>query len=177
MKQCWFKMWVRFPWGNPCGLIWIRHKSIPHLRKWVTTSAITYGSFVYWLGYRALIPKKVRSIRPRVTNAICVDIAVNLYCGSPVLRPVKRRPQLHKRIRIGMLVSRLAAYQFSFLIPRKSLVAFSRWTFIILWATGFARRTYAYVVQLTRTRGSYPRRRWFESSHRHHIWFFKKFLL
>ena len=28
----------------------------------------TYGSFVYWLGYRALIPKKVRSIRPRVTN-------------------------------------------------------------------------------------------------------------
>ena len=40
----------------------------------------TYGSFVYWLGYRALIPKKVRSIRPRVTNV----------CRSPVLRPVKR---------------------------------------------------------------------------------------
>ena len=28
----------------------------------------TYGSFVYWLGYRALIPKKVRSIRPRVRS-------------------------------------------------------------------------------------------------------------
>ena len=73
----------------------------------------TYGSFVYWLGYRALIPKKVRSIRPRVTNV----------CRSPVLRPVKRAAAI----------------------------------------------TYAYVAQLARAFGSYPKGRWFKPSHRHHL--------
>ena len=78
-----FEVWVQFPFGIPSSLIWKEHKLIPHLRKWVTTFAFTYGTFVYWLGPRSLKPQKVGSKPPSVTRYAYVAQLVGALGSYP----------------------------------------------------------------------------------------------
>ena len=48
----------------------------------------TYGTFVYWLGRRALNPQKAGSEPPSVT--IGKNMAFSFACRSPINRPLKR---------------------------------------------------------------------------------------